>query len=108
MLASKLCRIPITSFVSGIGRPLNKPQLCIKTRVQQMSMESRSGTSRRAARSKLVEKVAAPAGETGKPHLQISSARDNDSELFYYESILQIRLVCFYLLQPFTVKYSIN
>ncbi|XP_022317434.1 growth hormone-inducible transmembrane protein-like [Crassostrea virginica] len=64
MLASKLCRIPITSFVSGIGRPLNKPQLCIKTRVQQMSMESRSGTSRRAARSKLVEKVAAPAGET--------------------------------------------
>lgn len=83
MLASKLCRIPITSFVSGIGRPLNKPQLCIKTRVQQMSMESRSGTSRRAARSKLVEKVAAPAGETGKPHLQISNARDSDFELFY-------------------------
>ena len=57
-------------------------------------MESRSGTSRRAARSKLVEKVAAPAGETGKPHLQISSARDNDIMKVYYRFLWYVFIYC--------------
>lgn len=65
MLASKLCRIPITSFVAGIGRPLNKPQLCMRTRTQQLASDSRSGATRRGQRTKIsLEKFTTPAGET--------------------------------------------
>lgn len=72
MLASKLCRIPITSFVSGIGRPLNKPQLCMRTRTQQLASDSRSGATRRAQRTRIsLEKLTTPAGETGKRKLNI-------------------------------------
>lgn len=72
MLASKLCRIPITSFVSGIGRPLNKPQLCMRTRTQQLASDSRSGATRRAQRTRIsLEKLTTPAGETGKHKLNI-------------------------------------
>jgi hypothetical protein len=66
MLPTKLCRIPVTSFVAGLGRPLNKPQLCMRTRVQQLASDSRSGVSRRAQKRGVKETLAAPAGETGK------------------------------------------
>ncbi|XP_062603068.1 growth hormone-inducible transmembrane protein-like [Saccostrea cucullata] len=63
MLATRLCRIPITSLVPGIGRLLTKPQLCMRTRVQQLASDSRSGV-KRAQRRGIKETLAAPAGET--------------------------------------------
>lgn len=65
MLATKLCRIPVTSFATGIGKPLNKPQLCLRTRVQQLASDSRSGVSRRAQKRGIKETLSAPAGESG-------------------------------------------
>lgn len=68
MLASRLCRVPITVFVTSLGKQsvLVKPtQSCMYTRVQMYANQVKTGLGRQAKRQTLKEKLTAPA--TDKP-----------------------------------------
>ncbi|XP_050392756.1 growth hormone-inducible transmembrane protein [Patella vulgata] len=58
-------RIPLTAFVSGIGKQTFKPNISYqKSRIQQYASEAKSGLSRRAEKRSLKEMAMAPAGES--------------------------------------------
>nr|AIA98701.1 growth hormone-inducible transmembrane protein [Pinctada imbricata] len=68
MLAARLCRIPLTAFVPGVGKQtVNKPTQCMYTRFQTFSNETGPRVSRRVQKkggSTIKEKLMAPAGDS--------------------------------------------
>lgn len=70
MMASRFCRVPLTAFVTSLGKQsvLVKPtQSCMYTRVQMYANQVKTGgLGRRAKRLTLKERLMAPATDKRK------------------------------------------
>lgn len=70
MMASRFCRVPLTAFVTSLGKQsvLVKPtQSCMYTRVQMYANQVKTGgLGRRAKRLTLKERLTAPATDKRK------------------------------------------
>ena len=70
MYAMKLTRIPLTTFVSALGKPVNlsvpKKTQCLLLRAERYSTQGgRTSPLRKLKSATLRDKVMAPAGDTG-------------------------------------------
>ena len=76
MYTMKLTRIPLTAFVSGLGKPITlsapKRAPCLLLRAERYSTQGgRSSTLRKLKRATLRDRVMAPAGDTGGKYLNV-------------------------------------
>lgn len=81
MMATRLCRIPITAFVSGLQKPsVLKPFQTNFPRIQLYANEARTASRRATQRKSFKEMAMAPAG-TGCMHtLKIKVYRTNSMD----------------------------